>query len=78
MGCLLGLALTAVVATTLNAIGLTYTPPNSSSPVRLLIDLVPQILASVFVGLCLFAVMSSAIPARKAANAVITDSLGHV
>ena len=37
-----------------------------------------QILASVFVGLCLFAVMSSAIPARKAANAVITDSLGHV
>lgn len=78
MGCLLGVALTTAVAMTINAIGFTYTPPNSSSPVRLLIDLVPQILASVFAGLCLFSVVSSAIPARKAANAVITDSLGHV
>lgn len=78
IGCLLGIALATVVALSLNAIGFTYVPPNSSSPVRLLIDLVPQILGSVFVGLCLFAVVASAIPARKAANAVITDSLGHV
>jgi putative ABC transport system permease protein len=78
IGCAAGLALTIAIGSALNAAEFTYTPPNSSSQVRLLIDFEPRIIAVALVALCLFSIASSFVPARKSAHANITEALRYV
>jgi putative ABC transport system permease protein len=76
--CLLGLVVTFVVGSLVNLAEFSYIPPNSSSPVRLLINFEPTLILISLIALSLFAVISSIIPARNAAKACITNSLRHV
>lgn len=78
IGCAIGLAMTLVIGSLLNAVEFTYTPPNSSSQVRVLIDFEPRIIVTALLALCAFSVISSFIPARKSARANITEALRHV
>lgn len=78
IGCAVGLALTLAIGSGLNAAEFTYTPPNSSSQVRLLIDFEPRIILAALVALCVFSIASSFVPARKSAHANITEALRYV
>ena len=86
-GCLMGVlgatfgSLIAVVAALLiNTSGMTWTPPNYVQPVFLTIRVFvnPAFLPVTWLVLILLAVMSSFIPARKAARMMIVDALRHV
>lgn len=77
-GCSIGLLVTFGMGALVNAAEFTYTPPNSSSPVRLLVDFKPTLILGSLAALSAFAIASSILPARRAARSGITDSLRHV
>lgn len=78
LGCITGLLITLAVRYGINVAGISYTPPNSASPVPLLIDL--DIARSLFTfGLMLsVGTLAAYLPARRAARQPIIDALGHV
>ncbi|MCH9692279.1 MAG: FtsX-like permease family protein [Gammaproteobacteria bacterium] len=78
VGCALGLLIVLSVGSVVNIGGLSYTPPSASSPVRLLVDFKPLLLFGSMTMLSVFAIVSSFIPARRAANTDITNALRHV
>jgi putative ABC transport system permease protein len=78
IGSLVGLLVTIVVALGVNAASLSYTPPNTSDTVPLLVDLVYGRMSAAFLGLLLLVVVASYIPASGAARMRIVDALGHV
>ncbi len=78
VGCLLGLVVTTAVGTAVNIAEFTYTPPNSSSSVRLLINFEAPLIIGSLAALTLFSVVSSMLPARRASKADITEALRHV
>ncbi len=57
---------------------LTYTPPGVASPVAVEVDLVPEVLLLSLAFFVVLAVVSAALPARRAARQNIVDALGHV
>lgn len=78
LGCAAGLLFTVLVRFAVNTAGITYTPPNSSNVVRLLVDFdVPKI-SMTFIVLSLLGIVAAFLPARSAARKQIIDSLGHV
>lgn len=73
----LGALVTFAVAMIVNHAGITYTPPNSSYAVALLVDLEwPQIIAVAFV-VILLSVLSAVLPSIKAGRLKIVDALAH-
>ena len=78
IGCGFGLAILFGVGGLINLAEMTYVPPNSSTPVRLLVDFPPGIIAAALAAVILFTVLASIAPARRAANASISESLRHV
>ncbi|MGA1863711.1 MAG: ABC transporter permease [bacterium] len=56
----------------------TYIPPGLSSPVPLVINLVPSFLFSLMVFLILLSLLAAILPARRAARLKVVDALGHV
>ena len=56
----------------------TYTPPNISTPVPLVVDLVPQFLGVLTLCLVGLSLLAAIIPARRAAAQNVVDALGHV
>jgi putative ABC transport system permease protein len=77
-GSIMGVILHLCVWTIIRTFPPQYTPPGISTPMSLVVDLVPQalfILVFCMVGLSLVAAI---IPARRAARQNIVDALGHV
>lgn len=73
-----GMLLTLLVGLIINRIGFSYVPPNSSNPVTLLIDFVPQVTVLSFVLLTVVATLAAFIPARRATLVKVVDALAHV
>lgn len=78
LGCAGGLVFTLLVRLAVNSAGITYTPPNSSNVVRLMVDLDVPRMARAGVMLSVLGIAAALFPARAAARKPIIDSLGHV
>lgn len=78
LGCLAGLLLTLAVRAGINAADISYIPPNSTSPVSLLVDFdTPRILVTALLMVAVGA-LAAWLPARRAARQPIIAALGHV
>lgn len=78
LGVVVGLALSVAVWGVIEAIEPTYTPPSASTPVPLLVSLVPESLAQGAVLLVCLALLAAILPARHAAKQNVVAALGHV
>lgn len=78
IGCGTGFLLTVLVRYGINVADISYTPPNSVSPTPLLIDLDMRRIVFTCVLMGIVATLAAYLPARRAANKVIIDALGHV
>ncbi|MGM0664410.1 MAG: ABC transporter permease [Thermodesulfobacteriota bacterium] len=78
MGSVIGAVLHMLVWMAIRIFGPSYTPPGSSAPVPLMVDLVPGFLLALV--LCLFSLclLAAVFSARRAAARNIVDALGHV
>ncbi len=78
IGCVTGLVIALAVRWGINVADISYVPPNSASPVPLLVDL--DVGRTVFTFILMGAVgtLAAWMPARRAANKDIIDALGHV
>lgn len=78
LGCFAGLVLTLLVRAGVNAAGISYTPPNGSGRVALLVGLDAGRMLFTFTVLGLLGIGSALFPARRAARRPVTESLAHV
>jgi putative ABC transport system permease protein len=78
LGIMLGLAISIAVWAVIAALAPTYTPPSASTPVPLLVSLVPEILARSAMLLVSLALLAAFLPARHAAKQNVVEALGHV
>ncbi|MBE9547115.1 MAG: ABC transporter permease [Proteobacteria bacterium] len=78
LGTILGIVLNVAVWAVIRAAGPTYIPPGSSSPVPLIVNLVPQSMLTLMVFLILLSLIAAILPARRAARQNVVDALGHV
>jgi putative ABC transport system permease protein len=78
LGCLLGLVVTLVAASAINASGIGYIPPNSSDRVLLQIDLDWLRMGAIALAVSFFAVLCAAYPAYRATRVEIVDALSFV
>jgi putative ABC transport system permease protein len=78
IGCITGLLIALGVRWGINVANISYTPPNSPSPVPLLVDM--DIGRTLFTFALMGAVgtLAAYLPARRAAQKDIIDALGHV
>ncbi len=78
IGCVTGLVIALSVRWGVNSADISYVPPNSASPVPLLVDLdLPRTLVT-FVLMGVVGTLAAWMPARRAAQKDIIDALGHV
>jgi putative ABC transport system permease protein len=77
-GSLFGVLLHVFVWSMIKIISPTYIPPGVSTPIPLVVDMVPQTLVILIFCLILLSLMAAIIPARRAAKQNIVDALGHV
>lgn len=78
LGCGLGLLITLAVRWGINLANISYVPPNSVSPVPLLVDLDAGRIAFTFALMGVVGTLAAYMPARRAARKDIIDALGHV
>jgi putative ABC transport system permease protein len=78
IGCVTGLLIALLVRWGVNAANISYIPPNSASPVPLLVDLDVGRTVVTFVMMGLVGTLAAYMPARRAAKKDIIDALGHV
>jgi len=78
IGITIGGALTLLIATLVNGAGISYTPPNSSYAVALLVDLDWPRIAVVALAVLLLALVSALLPSLRAARRDIVDALSHI
>ncbi|MFZ3018849.1 MAG: FtsX-like permease family protein [Gallionella sp.] len=78
IGCVSGLAIALAVRWGVNAADISYIPPNSVSPVPLLVDLDIERTVFTFILMGLVGTLAAYLPARRAAKKDIIDALGHV
>jgi putative ABC transport system permease protein len=78
LGSLVGAVLHTGVWAIIRAIGPTYTPPGVSTPVPLIVSLVPQTLVLLSICLIILSLIAAIMPARRAARQNIVNALGHV
>ena len=78
IGCGVGLLITLGVRWGINAANVSYVPPNSVSPVPLLVDLDRGRILFTFVLMSVVGTLAAFLPARRAAKKDIIDALGHV
>jgi putative ABC transport system permease protein len=78
IGCLTGLMISFLVRWGVNAANISYIPPNSASPVPLLVDLDVGRTLFTFVLMAVVGTLAAYMPARRAAKKDIIDALGHV
>ena len=78
LGTIFGIILNIIVWAVIRAVGPSYTPPGSSSPVPLIVNLVPLPMLFLMLFLILLSLMAAILPARRAARQNVVDALGHV
>jgi len=78
IGCLVGLFITLGVRWGINVANISYVPPNSVSPVPLLVDMDTGRVLFTFVLMGVVGTLAAYLPARRAAKKDIIDALGHV
>jgi len=77
LGTILGIVVNVAVWAVIRAIGPSYIPPGISTPVPLIVNLVPQSMVTLMVFLILLSLMAAIFPARRAAKQNVVDALGH-
>jgi putative ABC transport system permease protein len=77
-GSLIGVVLYMSVWVMIRALSPTYIPPGISTPVPLVVDLVPQALFVLILCMIFLSLFAAIIPARRAAKQNVVDALGHV
>jgi putative ABC transport system permease protein len=78
IGSLVGVALHMSVWSLIKIISPTYIPPGISTPVPLVVAMVPETLVILVLCFVVLSLLSAIIPARRAARQNIVDALGHV
>lgn len=78
IGCITGLLLALGVRWGINVAHISYTPPNSASPVPLLVDLDAGRMVFTFVLMGVVGTLAAYLPAKRAGKKDIIDALGHV
>ena len=78
LGSLIGMALHLSVWAIIRGISPTYTPPGVSTPIPLIVNLVPQSMAVLMIFLIFLSLAAAILPARRAAKQNVVDALGHV
>jgi putative ABC transport system permease protein len=78
LGSLIGIVLHGIVWAIIRGVSPTYTPPGISTPVPLIVDLVPQVLVVLMLCLIMLSLLAAIIPARRAARQNVVEALGHV
>lgn len=78
LGCLLGAGMTTTVWFLVDLAAPTYTPPSSSSPVPLVVNLLPQEMLLLTLLLMVLSLLAAILPARRAARRNVVEALGHV
>jgi putative ABC transport system permease protein len=78
IGCITGLMISFLVRWGVNGANISYIPPNSASPVPLLVDLDVGRTIFTFVLMGVVGTLAAYMPARRAAKKDIIDALGHV
>ncbi|MBI5007002.1 MAG: ABC transporter permease [Nitrosomonadales bacterium] len=78
IGCVTGLLIALLVRWGINLANISYVPPNSASPVPLLVDLDIGRTVFTFILMGLVGTLAAYMPARRAAKKDIIDALGHV
>lgn len=77
VSCAVGLAITVAVRYGINAAAISYVPPNSTSPVPLLVDLDLGRIAFTLALMLVVGSLAAWLPARRAAHQAIPEALGH-
>ena len=78
LGTIFGIILNVIVWAIIRAAHPTYIPPGISTPVPLIVNLVPQAMLFLMVFLVLLSLAAAILPARRAAKQNVVDALGHV
>ncbi|RPI80141.1 MAG: ABC transporter permease [Desulfobacteraceae bacterium] len=78
LGSLMGIILHCAAWSLIRVLAPTYTPPGISTPVPLVVHLVPQSLLVLMICLMFLSLIAAIIPARRAAGQNVVDALGHV
>lgn len=78
IGCVTGLVIALGVRWGINVADISYVPPNSASPVPLLVDLDMGRTVFTFILMGAVGTLAAYMPARRAARKDIIDALGHV
>jgi putative ABC transport system permease protein len=78
LGSLIGMALHLSVWAIIRGISPTYTPPGASTPIPLIVNLVPESMAVLMLFLIILSLAAAILPARRAAKQNVVDALGHV
>jgi putative ABC transport system permease protein len=78
IGSILGVVLNVAVWAVIRAVEPTYIPPGVSTPVPLIVNLVPQTMVGLMIFLILLSLTAAILPARRAARQNVVDALGHV
>jgi putative ABC transport system permease protein len=77
-GSIIGIVLHMIVWGAIKIVSPTYTPPSISTPVPLIVDLVPHFLLILVCCLVVLSWLTAIIPARRAARQNVVEALGHV
>jgi putative ABC transport system permease protein len=78
IGSILGVMLNIGVWAVIRTVEPTYIPPGVSTPVPLIVNLVPQAMVGLMIFLILLSLTAAILPARRAAKQNVVDALGHV
>jgi len=78
LGSLVGVAINIIVYVIIQAIGPSYIPPGSSTPVPLIVNLVPRSMIFLILFLIFLSLGAAIVPAKRAAKQNVVDALGHV
>jgi putative ABC transport system permease protein len=78
LGSILGIVLNVAVWAIIRAVKPTYIPPGVSTPVSLIVNLVPQAMLILAIFLIVLSLIAAILPARRAAGQNVVDALGHV
>jgi putative ABC transport system permease protein len=78
LGSIVGFILNVIVWALIGYIEPSYIPPGNTTPVPLLVSLVPGFIGGLIIFLILLSLVAAIIPARRAARQNVVDALGHV
>ncbi len=78
LGSLFGMVLNVVMWGAIRLAGMSYIPPGVSTPVPLIVNLLPGSMLVLTVFLTILSMLAAILPARRAARMGIVDALGHV